>query len=164
MDLVTPDIGLLFWMLVSFTIVLILLRKYAWNPILKGLKDREESIDNALKQAEQARSEMSNLQSDNEKLLKEARIERDSILKEARGMRDSIVNEAKNKAKTEGEKQIANARLEIENQKQAALADIKSQVAVLSLEIAEKVIREKFDNDEKHQSLVSTMINDVKLN
>ena len=136
----------------------------AWGPILKALKDRETSIENALSEAEKARGEMASLQAGNEKLLKEAREERDHILKEAREMRDSMISEAKNTAKSEGEKMIASAREAIENEKNAALAEMKAQVASLSLDIAEKVIRQKLSDDASQQALVQNMLNDVEIN
>jgi F-type H+-transporting ATPase subunit b len=162
--LLSVSLGTVFWASISFLIVLILLKKMAWKPILQALKDREESIENALSEAEKARAEMANLQSDNEKFLKEARIERDHILKEARNMRDSMVADAKNKAQDEADKMIESAREAIENEKNAAIADMKAQVASLSLDIAEKVIRQKLSDDSQQQQLVEGMLNDVKLN
>ncbi|NNE54621.1 MAG: F0F1 ATP synthase subunit B [Flavobacteriales bacterium] len=164
MQLVTPDIGLLFWMLVSFTIVLILLRKYAWKPILNGLKSREESIENALNEAHRAKAEMAELQASNEALLKEARIERDKILKEARDMRDKMVGDAKNTAKTEADKMIASAREAIQNEKAAAVTELKNQVAILSIQIAEKVMKSELTDGEKQKNLVNSMLDEVKLN
>jgi F-type H+-transporting ATPase subunit b len=162
--LLSVSLGTVFWASISFLIVLILLKKMAWKPILQALKDREESIENALSEAEKARSEMANLQSDNEKFLKEARIERDHILKEAREMRDSMITDAKGKAQGEADKMIESAREAIENEKNAAIADMKAQVASLSLDIAEKVIRQKLSDDSQQQLLVEGMLNDVKLN
>jgi len=164
MELVTPGIGLVFWMLVSFLIVLFLLKKYAWKPILSGLKSREESIENALNEAEKARAEMANLKSDNEALLKEARIERDAMLKEARDMRDNTVNEAKTKAKDEAEKIIAAAKEAINNEKQAAMTELKNQVANLSIQIAEKVIKGELSDETKQRTLVNNLLDEVKLN
>lgn len=162
--LLSVSLGTVFWASISFLIVLILLKKMAWKPILQALKDREESIENALSEAEKARSEMANLQSDNEKFLKDARIERDHILKEGREMRDSMVADAKGKAKEEADKMIESAREAIENEKNAAIADMKIQVASLSLDIAEKVIRQKLSDDSQQQVLIEGMLNDVKLN
>jgi len=164
MELVTPGIGLVFWMLVSFLIVLFLLKKYAWKPILSGLKSREESIENALNEAEKARAEMANLKSDNEALLKEARIERDAMLKEARDMRDNTVNEAKTKAKDEAEKIIAAAKEAINNEKLAAMTELKNQVANLSIQIAEKVIKGELSDETKQRTLVNNLLDEVKLN
>ena len=164
MQLVTPDIGLLFWMLVSFSIVLFLLRKYAWKPILNGLTSREESIEKALNEAENAKAEMAALTADNEALLKEARIERDNIMKQAREMRDQMISDAKGQAKEEADKMVASAREAIQNEKQAAITELKNQVAALSIEIAEKVIKSELSDSEKQKALVSKMLNEVKLN
>ena len=141
MDLVTPDIGLVFWTTLVFLIVLVILRRMAWKPILNAVNEREESIENALAAAEKAKEEVANLKADNERILQEARVERDSILKEAREMKDAIVAEAKEKATAEGEKMIASAQEAIDNQKQAALTELKNQVADLSIEIAERILR-----------------------
>ena len=140
--LLTPAAGVVIWTTIAFLTVLFILRKFAWKPILKGLKDREESIDNALGAAERARNEMANLQADNERLLQEARVERDRILKEARDMRDAMVNDAKGKAQEEADRMIAAAREAIANEKNRAVAELKNQVANLSIEIAEKLVKE----------------------
>src|SRR5688572_1349975 len=121
MQLVMPDTGLLIWMMITFLIVLILLRKFAWKPILKMIKDREDSIDGALKSAENAKLEMQNLKSDNEKILAQARNERDQMMKDARDMKDQIVGEAKGKAKEEADKILSAAREAIQNEKMAAI-------------------------------------------
>lgn len=164
MELVTPSIGLVFWTLVSFLVLLMLLKKLAWKPVLGAIHDRERSIEDALNKAELAREEMSRLSNENEALLKEARVERDQILKEAKELKDQIVAEAKNAAQTEGAKLIEKAKIEINNQKIAALDEVKNQVAVLSLEIAEKVLRKQFDDKQKQDALVSDLLKDVKLN
>ena len=164
MKLVTPDIGLLFWMLVSFSIVLFLLKKYAWQPILKSLKERESSIQDALDAAKNAKEEMASLKADNEKLLNEARLERDKLLKEARETKDAIIHEAKSKAATEGNRLIANARETIRNEKMAAIAELKNQVAKMSMEIAEKIIRYELSSDDKQKALMQNFLKDVTLN
>lgn len=164
MELVKPDIGLLFWMLVTFTIVLILLRKFAWKPILSALKSREESIENALQEAERAREEMSKLKSDNEDILREARTERDKILKEARAAKESMISDAKAKAKEEADRMISNAREAITNEKMAAVTELSNLVAKLSIEIAEKVTRNSLDDDASQKELVDTLIKEAKLN
>jgi len=163
MSLVTPDIGLLFWMLLSFGIVLLLLKKYAWKPILSALSDREKTIQDSLDQAEQARKEIEGMKSDNERILQEARNERDLMLRDARETKDSIVSEAKDAAKQEAESLMERARQEIENEKNAALAELKGHVASLSIEIAEKVIKEKLANDEAQQKLVDRLLDEVEL-
>ncbi len=164
MDLVTPSIGLVFWTTISFVFLFLILRKAAWKPMLGAIHERERSIEDALNRADLAREEMARLSSENEALLKEARIERDAILKEAKELKDQIVAEAKNAAQEEGAKLIEKAKIEINNQKVAALDEVKNQVAVLSLDIAEKVLRKQFDDKQKQETLVSDLLKDVKLN
>jgi len=164
MDLLIPEIGLLAWNTISFLVLVFLLGKFAWKPIMKGIHDREQSIDEALNKAELARQEMARLSSQNEELMKQAREERDHILKEAKALKDGIVNEAKNQAQVEGAKLIEKARVEIENQKKAALAELKGQVSALSLDIAERVLRTQLDDKAKQQELVNNLLKDVELN
>ncbi len=164
MELVTPSIGLVFWTALAFICLLILLRKFAWKPILGAIHEREQFIDDALNKAELAKQEMARLTSQNEDLMKQARAERDEILKEAKILKDSIVNEAKTSAQTEGAKLIEKARVEIENQKKVALAELKGQVSTLSLEIAERVLRSQLDDKAKQQDLVNSLLKDVELN
>jgi F-type H+-transporting ATPase subunit b len=164
MDLVTPSIGLVFWTLVSFLVLLVLLKKLAWKPMLGAIHERERSIEEALNKAELARLEMSRLSTENEALMKEARLERDQLLKEAKELKDEILAEAKNQAQVEGAKLIEKAKIEINNQKVAALDEVKNQVASLSIEIAEKVLRKQFDNEKAQNTLVSDLLKDVKLN
>lgn len=164
MDLLLPEIGLVVWHSISFLLLLFLLTKFAWKPVLKMIKDRENSIDNALASAEKAKLEMQRLTSENEQLLKEARIERDAILKEAKELKDQIVAEAKGQAQTEGAKLIAQARKEINDQKKQALAEVKSQVSALSLDIARKVLQKEFESTSKQEELISDLLKDVKLN
>ncbi|ADY53054.1 ATP synthase F0 subcomplex B subunit [Pseudopedobacter saltans DSM 12145] len=164
MELITPSIGLVFWTLVSFVILLIILRVAAWKPILAAIRERESSIEDALNKAELAKQEMARLSNENEALLKQARAERDEILKEAKSLKDKIVNEAKTQAQVEGAKLIEAAKVEINNQKLAALAEVKSQVANLSLEIAEKVLRQEFADKAKQEQVVEGLLKDIKLN
>lgn len=164
MKLVTPDIGLLFWMLVSFGIVLFLLRKFAWKPILASLKSREENISEALNTAKKAKEEMASLKADNEKLLQQARAERDAMLKEARDTKDAIIAESKSKAQAEANKILASARETINTEKNAAIADLKNQVATMSIDIAEKILRQELSKDEKQKSLMENLMRDVPLN
>jgi len=164
MKLVTPDIGLLFWMIVSFSIVLFLLKKYAWKPIMKALSEREQNIEEALNTARKAKEEMAALKSDNERLLNEARGERDKMLKEARDTKDSIIAEAKGKAQVEANKIMSSARDAINNEKMAAIAELKNQVAKMSIEIAEKILRHELSNDEKQKALMENLIKDISLN
>ncbi|HEX7366763.1 MAG TPA: F0F1 ATP synthase subunit B [Pelobium sp.] len=164
MELVTPSIGLVFWTLISFLVLLVLLKKLAWKPVLGAIHERERSIEDALNKAELAREEMSRLSNENETLLKEARVERDQLLKEAKELKDQIVADAKQTAQVEGAKLIEKAKIEINNQKIAALDEVKNQVAALSLDIAEKVLRKQFDDKQKQDALVSDLLKDVKLN
>ncbi len=164
MELVQPSIGLIFWMTVSFGIILFLLTKFAWKPILKMVKEREDSIDAALKSAEQAKAEMKSLKSENERILAEARNERDLLLKEARDIKDKIIAEAKLSATTEGERLLKAARENIQNEKNAAVTELKNQVAVLSIQIAEKILKAELSSDEKQKTLVKTLLQDVNLN
>ncbi len=158
------SIGLFFWQTLLFLALLFLLWRYAWNPILNAVNDREKGIRDALAAADEAKKEMQNVTADNEKLLKEARAERESLLKEAREIKDKIVTEAKDIAQLEGDKLIKQAKASIESEKKAAMAEIKNQVAELSVEIAEKIIQEQLANKEKQLKLVDEMLGDIKLN
>ncbi|MET2983861.1 F0F1 ATP synthase subunit B [Aureibaculum conchae] len=164
MDLVTPGFGLVFWTGITFLILLFLLRKFAWKPILGAVSEREDSIKNALLEADKARQEMQNLKSDNEKILKEARAERDAMLKEAREMKNNVISEAKDEAKAQANKIIEQAKSTIQNEKLAAITDLKNQVADLSIDIAEKVLKEQLSNKDKQEKLVESMLTEVKLN
>ena len=141
-----------------------LLKKYAWKPILNAVNEREESIEGALKAAEQAREEMQSLQASNEAIMKEAREERERILKEARDMKNSIVAEAKETATAEAEKTVAAAKAAIEAEKAAAVAELKNQAAVLSIEVAEKVLGQELSAENKQAAMISKMIDEVKIN
>lgn len=158
------SIGLFFWQTVLFLALLFLLRKYAWKPILNALNDREEGIKNALDSAEKARQEMENLNADNERILKEARAERDNLLKEAREIKNKMIADAKEEAKTTADAMILQAQEAIVTEKKAAMADLKSQVAALSIEIAEKVVKEELSNKDKQLKLVEDMLGDATLN
>jgi F-type H+-transporting ATPase subunit b len=156
--------GLFIWQVVLFLAVLFLLKKFAWKPILDAVNDREDGIKEALAAAEDAKKEMQNVTADSEKLLKEARADREAMLKEAREIKDKIVTDSKEQAKIEGDKMIKQAQATIESEKKAAIADIKNQVASLSVEIAEKVIKEQLSNKDKQLKLVEDMLGDIKLN
>lgn len=164
MELIQPAIGLIFWMTVSFLALLLILKKFAWKPILKMLSDREHSIAEALNTAKKAREEMASLKADNERLLQEARLERDRMLKEARDTKDAIIAEAKSKAHEEGQKMVAAARETIQNEKNAALTELKNQVASMSIQIAEKILRTELGQDEKQKALVQQMLKDANMN
>ena len=164
MDIVQPAIGLIFWTLISFIILLVILGKFAWKPILGAVTERERSIEEALQKAEAAKEEMARLTGENEELLKQARIERDLILREAKHVKDQIISEAKDAAQKEGARMIEKARLEIDNQTAIAMAGVKEQVATLSIEIAEKILRKQFEDQRKQEELVEDLLKKVKLN
>jgi len=155
--------GLFFWQTLLFLALLLLLRKFAWKPILDAVNEREDSIKNSLKAAERAREEMMALQADNEKILAEARSERERIVKEATDMKNRIIGEATDKAKEEGAKLVENARLQIEAEKNNAMTQIKTQVAELSVEIAEKLLRKELATENKQQQLIADLMADAKL-
>lgn len=164
MGLVTPGIGLVFWTTLSFLIVLFLLKKMAWKPILKALKEREESITEALKAADKATFEMAELKAGNKRLLNEAREERDTLLKEARETKSKIIADAKEQAGLEANKIIKSAKESIETEKKAAIAELKDQVAKLSIDIAEKILKSEMSDKNKHNELVRDSIKDFNLN
>jgi F-type H+-transporting ATPase subunit b len=164
MGLLTPASGLFFWQVVIFIPFVLILIKFGWKPILASLKEREESIQQALDAAEKAKIEMASLKSDNEKLLKEARIERDRVLREAREAANRIHDEAQVAAKKNADKIIEDAKDIIHTEKQAALRDVKAQVAMFSLEISERLIKKNLSDDKQQKELVDTYIKDLKLN
>jgi len=154
---------LFFWQLILFVGLVFLLKKFAWGPILNSVNEREEGIKNALDEAENARKEMQNLNADNARILKEARIERDVLLKEAREMKDGIIAEAKNEAQAQANKVVAQAQATIQAEKQAAIVDLKNQVAELSISIAEKVVRGELADKSKQEKLVKEMLKEVTI-
>jgi len=156
--------GLFIWQVVIFVGLIFLLKKFAWKPILDAVNDREEGIKNALLSADNARKEMLNLQSDNQRILQEARLERDSLLKDAREMKEKMILDAKNEAQIQGLNMIEQAKAAIESEKNAAMAELKSHVATLSLEIAEKLLKDELSNKEAQVKLVEKMLGDAKLN
>ena len=162
--LLNTAIGTVFWSTISFLVVLVLMRRMAWGPILQGLKEREEEIDGALNKAKEARAEIENLQADNERLLQDARAERDGMMRDARDMSDKLISDAKSTAKSEGERMIEQAKQAIDGERAAAVADLKAEVAKLSLEIAEKLVRQELKDDAAQQELIGRMITDSKLN
>ena len=164
MELLTPSIGNIFWTAVVFLLLVVLLRSFAWKPILNAVKTREDNIQDALNQAKLAKREMETLKSDNERIMREAKIERDAILKEAREIKDRIVAEAKEAAKSEGDKLIEAARQTINAEKNAAMADIKSTIGTLSVNIAESILKQKLDNTEAQNELVQNYLNKSNLN
>lgn len=156
--------GLFFWQLLIFIGLIFLLKKFAWKPILDAVNDREEGIRTALLSAENARKEMQNLQADNQRILQEARMERDILLKEAREMKEKMIADSKNEAQAAGQKMIEQAKAAIESEKNAAMAELKSQVSTLSLEIAEKLLKDELSNKDAQVKLVEKMLGDAKLN
>jgi F-type H+-transporting ATPase subunit b len=162
--LLKPEFGLLIWTLVAFLIVFFILKKFAWPAIIKGLKDRQDSIAESLATAERVKAEMAELKNENEALLARAREERAQLLKEARETKDKIINEAKEQAKTEANKIITEAQAAINTQKMAALTDVKNQVGKLVIEVSEKVLRRTLSNKEAQEAHIQDMVDEVKLN
>jgi F-type H+-transporting ATPase subunit b len=161
--LLKPDPGLLFWMCVSFGIVVLLLSKYAWKPILNSVKSREQSIEDALNEAKKMRAEIADMKAGNEALMAQAREEREVMLKEARDIRDKEIAEAKNKAKTEADALLGRAREDIRNEKLRAIGELKTQVADLSLQVAETILRDKLGNNVAQEALVDKVMKDAEL-
>lgn len=164
MNLVTPAIGLIFWTVLIFVILLIVLRAFAWKPILNVVKSRNEKIANALEAAEKAKEEMQQLKNDNEKILKEARAERETIVKEARDLKTQMLSEAKNQAKIEADKIIQQAKQAIENEKRSAVNEIKNQMAKLSVDIAEKLLQKELSNDKQQKELIENLLSKTNIN
>lgn len=164
MDLVTPGIGLLFWSTLFFLILLFVLGKFAWPAILTAIRARNESIEKALDSAEKARKEMLKVQADNEKILVAAKAERDAMIKEAKQLKDKIIADAKELAGEEARKLVANARESIQAEKKAAINELKSQVANLSLDIAEKILKKKLEDSTAQKELINTLIKEADLN
>jgi F-type H+-transporting ATPase subunit b len=164
MNLLTPEFGLLIWTLLAFLVVYYILAKFAWPPIMKGLKDREQGISNSLATAEKVRAEMMQLKNENEILLVKAREERAEILKEARAIKDKIISEARDQAKVEAGKIIVDAQAAIETQKMAALTDIKNQVGSMVVEISEKILRRELTNKPEQENYIKQLAEEVKLN
>ncbi len=163
-ELINPGIGLVFWMLVTFVILLVLLKKFAWGPILKAVSSREEGIRNALMSAENARLEMQELQADNQRVLQEARMERDQMLKEARDIREKMIAEAKNDAQVQAQKMIEQAKLAIAAEKNAAMTELKEKISAISVDIAEKILQSELSAKESQTKMVEKMLDEVKLN
>jgi len=162
--LVTPELGLIIWSTLVFCILFFLLAKFAWRPILKAVKDREASIENALNAAEQAKKEMQELSANNEVLLNQARAERDEMLKDARAVKDKMISDAKITANAEAERIIASAKEAIQHEKLAAITELKNQVATLSIEIAEKILKQELSTAEKQKSLIDNAVGEINLN
>ncbi|MEQ9437650.1 MAG: F0F1 ATP synthase subunit B [Cyclobacteriaceae bacterium] len=164
MDLISPDSGLIIWQLLIFLAVLFILGKFAWKPILNALNERESSIEEALASAEKAKEEMKQLQASNEQLLADARKEREMMLRDATAAAGKIKDAAREEGEKERKRMVDDAGAEIENQKKAALADVKQQVAALSLQIAEKILRENLQGDTAQKSYISKLVDDLNTN
>ena len=162
MELVTPAIGLIFWTTVVFTLLVLLLKKFAWKPILSAVDERNQSIKNSLAQAEKARNEMSELTANNEKIIAQAKVDRDVILKEARDMKNEIISEAKDKASKEAGKLVTTAKEQILNEKMKAITELKNHVADLSIEMAEKILSSELSDVAKQKELVKKALKESK--
>ena len=164
MDLVTPDIGLIFWTTISFAILYFILAKFAWKPILGAVTEREKSIKDALSAAKKAKEEMANLKADNEKILNEAKLQRESLLKEAREIKSKIIADAESEATEKANKLIESAKTAIENEKSAAMKDLKNTVVDLSLDIAEKLLSKELADKSKQVENIQDILDKSKLN
>ena len=164
MELVTPGLGLIFWMTLAFGVLLYILGRFAWKPIMKSLSEREDSIDDALHQADKARQEMLDMKFSNEQMLAEAKEERDALLQQARVIKEKIIEEARQKGTDEANRIIESARETIANDKKAAMVDLRNQIALLSIEIAEKVLKRELDNKEKQNEYAGELIRKTSLN
>jgi F-type H+-transporting ATPase subunit b len=162
--LLKPEFGLLIWTLVAFLIVFFILKKFAWPAIIKGLKDRHQSIADSLATAERVRAEMAQLKNENEELLAKAREERGVMLKEARETKERIINEAKDQAKIEANKIITDAQAAINVQKMAAIIDVKNEVGKMVIEVTEKILRRELGNKDAQETHIKELVDEVKLN
>ncbi len=164
MELITPDLGLVFWMLVSFSIVFFILKKFAWPLILNGLKEREKSIENAIKAAERAKEEMQEMQASNQQLLESVNAEKAKIIQESMELKDKIMEEAKIKAVEESDKMIEKANQAIENEKRKALKEMKDYMVDLSVQIAEKIIQKDLHSSNDQEAFIKKQIDDLHIN
>jgi F-type H+-transporting ATPase subunit b len=164
MELLLPELGLFVWTLLAFLVVFLILKKFAWKPILATLNDREKSIADSIASADKVRQEMESMKSENEQLLNQAREERSLMLKEAKDTKDKIVNDAKAQAIEEANKIMADARAQIQNEKMAALTDVKNQMGKLVIEVSEKVLRKELSDKSAQENYISTLAKEIKLN
>ena len=164
MEIITPAIGQIFWGGLIFLILLFLLKKFAWRPILNAVNEREKTIEESLELAEQTKNEMKVLQAQNEDLLKEARAERDAMIKDAKSTASKMVEDAKDIAKVEGSKLLTAAKEAINAEKAAAISELKTQVAAFSIEIAEKIVRAELSSEDKQKALADKLVEDINLN
>jgi len=158
------SVGLFFWQSLLFIALILLLKKFAWGPILTAVEEREDGIKDALEEAEKAKAEMQELNADNERILSEARIERDALLKEAREIKEGIVNDAKEAANIEADKILTIAKDQIKNEKLKAMTELKNTVATLSIDIAEKVLKSELSDMKKQEDLVANTLKETELN
>ena len=164
MELITPEIGLAFWTFIAFVILLVILKKFAWKPVLNIVNEREKEIEKALSSAEAARKEMELLTADNERILRETRQKKEALLKEAQHIKEKIIYQAKNEAKTEAQKIISQAKKAIQNEKKAAIIDLKNQVGDISIGIAEKLLQQELNEKNRHKESINRLLKDVKIN
>jgi F-type H+-transporting ATPase subunit b len=164
MGLVSPDYGTIFWMVLAFSVVFFILRKFAWGPVLKMLRERDQSIDQALQSANEAREGISRLKSEHDRMLQEAHAERDLLIAEARQIREQLINKAREDAVQETAKVFENARRQIESEKLSAINEIRQQVASLSVDIAEKILKRELTDRKQQENLIKEQLSDLKLN
>lgn len=164
MNLITPDFGLFFWMLVTFMLVFTILKRFAWKPIVHALKERENNIREGIENAEQARDELANVKVKSEKVISDAIVERDQLIRQGRELKDKIISEARLQAEVEAKKIVEAAKKLIEEEKTAAINQIKVQIASLSVEIAEKILRKKLKDDIVQKELMTSLLDEFKLN
>ncbi|MDY0076112.1 MAG: F0F1 ATP synthase subunit B [Bacteroidales bacterium] len=164
MELVNPGLGLIFWMTLAFGIVIFILKKFAWPSIIQALKDREQHIEDALLAADRAHEEMKKLQIDNEALLRRAKEERDIIMADARKLRDKMLDETRQKANDEADRIVENAKVRIENEQKAAMVAIKNEIAKISIEIAEKILRQKMESTKEQKDYIEKLLEKSPLN
>jgi F-type H+-transporting ATPase subunit b len=158
MELVNPGLGLIFWMLIAFSVVFLVLKKFAWPSILKALKEREEHIEEALRAADRAHEEMKQLKLDNQQLLREAKEERELMLNEAKKIREKLLDEARSRANAEADRIVESARERIANERMAAITEIKNQIAEISINVAEHILKEKIQSPADHQKYIEQIL------
>jgi F-type H+-transporting ATPase subunit b len=164
MDLITPDFGLFFWMLVTFSLVFVILKKFAWKPIVQALKERESNIQEGIENARDARNELENVKLKSEKILSESVVERDQLIRQGRDIKEALIAEARKQAEAEAKKMVDLAKKHIEEEKIAAINQIKLQIASLSVEIAERMLRKNLKEDKHQKELMNTLLDEFKLN
>lgn len=164
MELIQPDFGLLFWMIVSFGILLLILKKYAWKPILSALKERERTIQERLDIARKAKKELAEIEFGNERIIALAKTERANIIKEAQQKKNEIIEEARKEAKEEADKIMEETHQKIEHQKEEAMEEIKNQISIVSVDIAEKILKQKLSGDKEQREYIKELVNKVEIN